>query len=964
MKDLAAAASSPHRRFAGIVAAAVVAFVAARLTAEPSAAFALDFDVVSPWIRESEDAARTLTLTPFDDVADGRWRPIGQWSLGLGAGTPPDLDALRAGNLWTRALAAAFMAVGVGLAMRSAIAAWVAGLAFAIHPSVVGTLASVTSRHIDASVVLFSVACALRALFRRSSSAFVEVVPGLLAGAAALCHPIGVPLGFLHAGLVAADPVEGRRVSERRRCGSVALLAVATGTLAVVWVIGRTLPHDVPPGATAHVAGVARGFVSFLVPVGAWIHDGPIRFVDAVGPGLLLGLSVILVRGRRHPAAARVVPVFVALACWLAVAAMILPPGLVLSPAEVAAVLVPVCGAVVGFGATLPRALPLAGASIVAVAWLWLSIRRLDEAGDPVRVLEHSVRVDWENPVPRRFLAELHRAGQVPAENVSAEFASVDALFGVDGAPLPALRWAVLDRVGSLAVATGDLRGAEEAVDALGGLREAAGAMLERSGVGDLSARRTIAGAALAAGRLDRARVEAESLLSAYPRDAEGRVLLARVLALQSLSEAASEGAAGVAARESVNRAVVLLTAAGEAASESVDRARPGTAERGRCMATEVDAGRLLVAVLLRAAWRRDAVIEATAASDRLVRRRPEFPGTWMCRGELLAVVAPEDAGEAFRRAAAAAPAKAEPLLAFADWAASRGRMREALDALEKALVLEPHVPSVRMKVADFHVAVARRQIEAGGQDGLVRARAALDRARACAPDAAEVACVLGLWHEARSEWTAAKSAFETAHAKDPASLDVRGGLARALQREGLAVLGASGIDGLGAAGRRAAAGVLFRRAIELAPDSEDLAFARRSVAAWNREESLEPLVVEAEKARARKDWRAAVVLLDRARGYGALLPKEWALLGHCRAETGDVDGAIAAFSSVLAVEATSMQAHNMLARLYARRGDRVAAARHAATFIKIASQEDDPDGFLASEITAIRVLLSAPESR
>jgi hypothetical protein len=41
-----------------------------------------------------------------------------------------------------------------------------------------------------------------------------------------------------------------------------------------------------------------------------------------------------------------------------------------------------------------------------------------------------------------------------------------------------------------------------------------------------------------------------------------------------------------------------------------------------------------------------------------------------------------------------------------------------------------------------------------------------------------------------------------------------------------------------------------------------------------------------------------------------------------------------------------------------------VAAARHAATFIKIASQEDDPDGFLASEITAIRVLLSAPESR
>jgi tetratricopeptide (TPR) repeat protein len=135
-------------------------------------------------------------------------------------------------------------------------------------------------------------------------------------------------------------------------------------------------------------------------------------------------------------------------------------------------------------------------------------------------------------------------------------------------------------------------------------------------------------------------------------------------------------------------------------------------------------------------------------------------------------------------------------------------------------------------------------------------------------------------------------------------------------------------------------------------------------VAAWNREESLEPLVAEAERARARKDWRAAVALLDRARGYGALLPKEWALLGHCRAEIGDIDGAIAAFVSVVAVDATSMQAHNMLARLHARRGEPDAAARHAGTFIRIASQEPDPDGFLAREIATMRLSIPAPESR
>jgi hypothetical protein len=52
--------------------------------------------------------------------------------------------------------------------------------------------------------------------------------------------------------------------------------------------------------------------------------------------------------------------------------------------------------------------------------------------------------------------------------------------------------------------------------------------------------------------------------------------------------------------------------------------------------------------------------------------------------GRVVGLRGPEDAGDAFRRAAAAAPAKAEPLLALADWAASRGRTRDALDALEK----------------------------------------------------------------------------------------------------------------------------------------------------------------------------------------------------------------------------------------------------------------------------------------
>jgi hypothetical protein len=115
--------ASAYRRFAGIVAAGVLAFIAARLVGAPSASFALDFDVVSPFIRESDDASRTLTLAQAGSVADGRWRPIGQWSLGLGAGVPPDLAALRLGNLWTRAVAAAFMAVGVGLATRSIAAA-------------------------------------------------------------------------------------------------------------------------------------------------------------------------------------------------------------------------------------------------------------------------------------------------------------------------------------------------------------------------------------------------------------------------------------------------------------------------------------------------------------------------------------------------------------------------------------------------------------------------------------------------------------------------------------------------------------------------------------------------------------------------------------------------------------------------------------------------------------------------
>jgi hypothetical protein len=179
----------------------------------------------------------------------------------------------------------------------------------------------------------------------------------------------------------------------------------------------------------SRVAG--RGLATSLVPAGAWIHDAPIRFVDVVGPdapprrrgrgrcGADADRSGRRCRGR------------FARWGWLVVA-MFLPAGHVPGPSEFAVVLIPGrCGPCRRADRT--GSARRGGSAIVlgvdGRVPLGFRRRRLDEAADPIAA-PNIRRASTGKPVPRRFLAELRRAGQAPLEAVAAEFAAVDAVFG------------------------------------------------------------------------------------------------------------------------------------------------------------------------------------------------------------------------------------------------------------------------------------------------------------------------------------------------------------------------------------------------------------------------------------------------------------------------------------------------------------------------------------------------------
>jgi hypothetical protein len=128
-------------------------------------------------------------------------------------------------------------------------------------------------------------------------------------------------------------------------------------------------------------------------------------------------------------------------------------------------------------------------------------------------------------------------------------------------------------------------------------------------------------------------------------------VLLARVLVFRRFRKpppvrGPSDAGAGI-----VNRAIVMLTAAIEATSESADRARPGTAVGLRFIATEVDAGRLLGFARRLASG---CGHRGDGGFGPLGSETPGIPRDMDVPGRVVGLRGPEDAGDAFRRAAAA----------------------------------------------------------------------------------------------------------------------------------------------------------------------------------------------------------------------------------------------------------------------------------------------------------------------
>lgn len=905
----------------------------------------------------------------------GSIRPLGQLGyLGEFSAATDDHFAVRRTAIAFHMAAAIAMACGMAAAMRSRQIGVLTGLLFAIHPVALPPVLFAEGRHLHVLALITAAGLYGVARWRDHGTSFGCFAACVAALAAPACHPVGAWVGPL---LILVHQIEAPQVSGWRTAHYAILTSklLAVGIAMVVMFstlsgVSEYVPHlEADVSWAERLGAFGRSFVHLILPANFALHErvsdcGTVR--DFIAVAVLAAIGVGSFAIRRSPAtrnagfgASWIVLSFIALLCPF--------PGFSdVRPLEAAWLGVP------GLAILLSALMGNVGARVapwlIGAIFLPLLFLSMDRARSfiPFRnAITESARL-----LPRSAVAQLDYAESIWSDPLHLHDAERSLESALSNARTAETEFDARLGLARLAGTRGQLEVIQRHVEQLESLVASAAIRLSRASIDSHSVLCDCARLLFAHGDTNRGRQVLERVLIAEPSHHEARIDLALLDArsgLDDLRAAPQKSERREELHEQINRAVVALRAVSGESGQSIRSSATPALRKQTARELNLRARTSLVELLLRTPWRLDALVEANIEADQLTRDFPRSADAWLARANVVATVDSKTEGEFIKRALECDPDSVNILGSYSSWLLSMGRNKEGLEQLELALSKEPTNAQVKLRLADFHIAVARKLLESGATDRLAKARIAIDRARSYAPDSVGVAVILGNWHEQQSEWNAASEAFARAFERNPQDIEARLGHARSLQREALGLLAtpsSRGADAVARAGAVARAYELLREATRLAPDAEELEFARRRLAAYDREQKIEPLVDLSRRARAKKDLASAIEFVLQAEKIGPLLPDELALLGRCRAESGDIRGAIAEFERLKKVDAKSLQAANMLARLYARGGDISSARREAENFIRLVKGMPDEDGFLAAEIKAMELILRAPESR
>jgi tetratricopeptide (TPR) repeat protein len=931
-----------------------------------------------------DDPSLLDVFRAFGELRADAWLPLYIVALmpeAAVAGKSP--RAFHAASLiWHAACALTVFAGAWALSRRRVTALAAAGF-FAVHPVLAESVAWAAGRKDQVSLLLLlaSLGAALRHL-RAGGRRALLFAPALFA-AAMLAKGSVVVQPLLVAALWAFVRGEGTLAPSAKP----RTLLVSCGVVGVVlgfvhwWIARSTGAALADPGAGSlderawrFLGALGRYAFHLVAPVRLSIHyDLRSRGLGFAELGGLLVLAAaayatfrLFRRGSRPRAA---FAGFCAFAALLPFNGVFPSSSLAMADRYLIAT-VPACGLLLGLALERLPARFAAATLVLVLGALGVAARaRYAEFRDGETVFRAAMAVDSLDPLPPLKAGEAVRLGPPPRPEAAARLFA--ASYGVARDPVRRARALVL-RADALAEA-GLFLDAVAEHERLAALFAEHGPLLAAFGLDHDVVRFNDAVANLGAGRLIEARERLARLLADRPQHPEARLLRAGldrraafdVLASSHNSEAIDR------ARETVHRALAEMR---EVVAVYEERRKDSAATGAARAAAETAALRAradLARALGSAEWRANSLNDALAEAEALVRDFPRRAEAYLVRAEVLRGADPRHADEDAAAAASVEPKNPAALRAFAQALLRAGRNQDAVRVLLAAKENAPEDAAVARALAEVYVAAGRARLEGrGGRPDPLAARAAAREARAHVRDDPAAWTLEGEAAEAEKDLDGAMACYERAMNADPEFAPAKLAAAKAHQARGLALLMNLRQYGENAADSRAArdearirAAADFRAAVRLAPEAEEVAFARGRLQAEDRTQTADPILERARSALGRGAALEAVNLADSALKLDEAYADSWEVLAHAALAAGDAERAYRAFKRAAALDPERLSVLLGLATLHWRRGEEAEAEARAKKFLDV-SAAMEPSEFLRERRAEAEKILQGVEAQ
>lgn len=931
-----------------------------------------------------EDPGLDDAVAVFTEVRDQAWLPLYYLALMPDSGGGPERWHL--GSLLWHALAAILVWRFLARLTAKEEVAVLGALIFAVHPVAVESVAWISGRKDQVSLVLvfLGLIAWMRWLEEGRRSALV------VAAIALLLAPFGKGTAVVHPGLAAlvwiALKAAGRIPAERRpllpwlafTAMGIGAAVVHLSVAAAEGTAGAAVAHGTGTAALLGLEALWRYVLHLVAPIqlsityamDSWSGFG---IAHAFGLVVLLGgLFAALHFLRRGQG-------WVAFAiAWLLVTLVpfnnVFPKTAIPLADRYLALGLPAFGLLV---AVLLQRLPASPRRVVGVIIVvLLGVLHHDRTADfenGEAVGRAALQTEPEAPLGPTLVAEalLARAPEAAdPRSVQDEALGLlrDALVLTErqGDPVRTLQARI--RLGDTLLQAGRF---EEAEVELRACRESALAAGERfSALGGDAAlvRHNWAQALVGLGRLIDARRELDAVLAEQPRHPHARFTNTRIALRQGLkSRYELPEQFHDEAEAQVNEAFDAL----ERLVSELETSRAGQGPFPVSVSDELltAARRELGGGLLQAPWRVGRILAVSRMAEKLVEEAPDEPHGYLLRSDLKAALGQPES-EVYldlTRALDRAPDDPGLLMRVSRAALTAGQNKVAAKLVRKAMSIVPDDPAPRRELAQILLASARAHQNAG-RDG--RALDAVVEALALTPDDVEALVAAAQIHEGARRFKDAGAAWVAARAIDPEREDARKGEARWLQWVGMGLLAnlPTRVKAAPASEREALERTIrdeieatFRRAVRLGGDGDDVQIARRHLrdkARPQRKEAAARLREQGFKALGQNELKLAIDLLSKARDTdGGDVKTRW-LLSEAHLRDGNTDLALKEIEVAIALDPKDLRVLGSAARLRFIKNDVAGARRAAESFLELA--RGHPAGeLLAPEVKAIEELLA-----